>query len=128
MKQKFSRKWKASKKPSKQRKYTANAMKHIKNKLVGAHLSKELAKKHSKRKAGLRTGDKVKILRGQFKKKSGKIERVDTSKSKVYITGIEFAKKDGSKALYPVHASNVAIEELAPADKKRMKIAGGKSS
>ena len=55
-------------------------------------------------------------------------DRVDTSKSKVYITGIEFAKKDGSKALYPVHASNVAIEELAPADKKRMKIAGGKSS
>ena len=128
MKQKFSRKWKASKKPSKQRKYKANAMKHTKNKLAGAHLSKELAKKQGKRKISLRTGDKVKIMRGQFKKKSGKIERVDTLKSKVYITGIEFVKKDGSKSLYPIHASNVSIEELAQPDKKRMKTSGGKSS
>ena len=127
MKKKFSIKWKASKKPSKQRKYRANAPLHTKNKLMGAHLSKELKAKHSKRSITLKTGDKAKISRGQFKGKSGKIERVDTKKSKVYITGIEFAKKDGSKALYPIHASNIVVEELNMEDKKRIK-EGGKSS
>lgn len=127
MKKKFSSKWKASKKPRKQRKYAANAPLHTKNKLLAAHLSKELKGKHAKRSVTLRKGDKVKILRGQFKGKSGKIDRVDTKKSKVYITGIEFAKKDGSKALYPIHASNLVVEELNMEDKKRMK-EGGKSS
>lgn len=127
MKKKFSMKWKASKRPAKQRKFVANAPKHTRNKFLSAHLSKELAKKHGKRSIPVRKGDKVKVLRGQFKGKSGKIERVSTSKMKVYITGIEFLKKDGSKALYPIHPSNLIAEELNLEDKKRMKKTGGKS-
>ncbi len=128
MKKRFSTAWKASKKPSKQRKYKINAPKHTKNKLMAAHLSKELKAKHGKRSMTLKKGDKVKVLRGQFKGKNGKIERVDTKKSRVYITGIETMKKDGSKALYPIHASNLIIEELNLEDKKRAKRIGGKSS
>jgi large subunit ribosomal protein L24 len=128
MKKGFSTAWKASKKPSKQRKYKNNAPKHTKNKLMAAHLSKELKAKHGKRSMTLKKGDKVKALRGQFKGKNGKIERVDTKKSRVYITGIETMKKDGSKALYPIHASNLIIEELNLEDKKRAKRIGGKSS
>jgi len=127
MKKEFSTAWKASKKPRKQRKYLANAPAHIKNKLMGAHLSKELKGKHSKRTTTVKTGDQAKVLRGQFKGKSGKVERVDTKKSKVYITGVEFSKKDGSKAMYPIHASNLIIEELNMTDKKRIK-KGGKES
>ena len=121
-------KWKASKKPSKQRKYTANAPKHLRNKELAAHISGELKKKHNTRSVTLRKGDKVKVLRGQFKGKNGRIENVDTKKSKVHINGIEFVKKDGSKTLYPIHASNLIIEELNLDDKKRMKRTGGKSS
>ncbi|MBN2111526.1 50S ribosomal protein L24 [Candidatus Woesearchaeota archaeon] len=128
MKKNFSREWKASKKPSKQRKYTANAPKHLRNKAMAAHLSAELRKKHSTRSITVRKGDKVRVARGQFRGKSGRIEDVDTKKSKVYITGIEFIKKDGSKALYPIHASNLVVEDLNMDDKKRMKRAGGKSS
>ncbi len=128
MKRKFSSNWKASKKPSKQRKYTANAPKHTKNKLLSSHLSKELREKHGKRSMTLRKGDKVKVLRSQFKGKTGKIESVDTKKSRAYITGIEVVKKDGSKSLYPLHASNLIIEELNLEDKKRTKRTGGKSS
>ena len=126
MKSKFSRSWKSSKKPGKQRKYAANAPKHIKSKLLAAHASKELRKQHGKRAITLRKGDKVKILRGQFKGKSGKVESVDTRTLKVYITGIEFVKKDGSKALYPLNPSNLMIEELMAEDKRRMKSRGGK--
>lgn len=128
MKKKFSTKWKASKKPRKQRKFTANAPKHRKNKEMASHLSAELKQKHNTRSITVRKGDKVKVLRGQFKGKSGKIDGVNTKKSKVHITGIEFVKKDGSKALYPIHASNLIVEDLNLDDKRRMKRSGGKSS
>jgi large subunit ribosomal protein L24 len=89
---------------------------------MGCHLSKELRKKYGKRAVGARRWDKVKIMRGQFKKKTGKIERVDLKKSKVYITGIEIIKKDGTKTLYPIHPSNLIITDLYLDDKKRVKV------
>ena len=58
-------------------------------------------------------------MRGNFKGKIGKVERVDTKATKVYILGIEVAKKDGSKSLYPIHPSNLLIQELV-LDKKRL--------
>ncbi len=89
---------------------------------MGAHLSKDLMKKYNRRSIKVRKGDKVTILRGQFKKKTGRIERVDLKKTKVYITGIEMIKKDGTKVFYPIHPSNLVITELNLDDKKRMAI------
>ena len=74
MKTKFSGSWVKSKQPRKQRKYRYNAPLHIRQKFVGAHLSRELRKKYGKRSASLRKGDNVKIMRGQFRNKSGKVE------------------------------------------------------
>lgn len=119
MKTKFSKTWKRSKQPRKQRKYRYNAPLHIKTKFMSAHLSKELRQKHKKRSFSVRKGDKVKVMRGQFKKKTGKIERIDVKKSRVYITGIEFIKKDGTKTMYPINPSNLMIIELNLDDKKR---------
>ena len=119
MKKTFSKQWSNSKKPRKQKKFLKNAPLHIKKKFVRANLSKELQKKSNKRSFGLRRDDKVKIVRGQFKGKSGKVESVLVKKSKVIITGIEAIKKEGSKTKYPVHISNIVIETLALDDKKR---------
>ncbi len=116
----WSRSWKSSKQPRKQRTYTAQAPLHRKSKLLGSHVSKELKEKHKLRSIRLIKGDKVKVLRGTFKGKTGKVERVDLGKSKAYITGIEFVKRDGSKALYPIHTSNVLIQDLNTGDKKRL--------
>ena len=121
MKKRFSEHWKGSKQPRKQRKYRYNAPLHIKQNFMRAHISKELIKKYSKRNIGLRKGDKVKILRGDFKKKEGKIERVDLKKTKAYISGIERIKKDGTKTLVPIDASNLMITELNLDDKMRQK-------
>ena len=52
---------------------------------------------------------------------SGKIDRVDLKKTKTYVTGIEIAKKDGTKAFYPIHPSNLIITELNLDDKRRLK-------
>jgi len=122
MKKKFSRSWIKSKQPRKQRKYSYNAPLHIKGKLMSAHLSKDLMKKYNRRSIRLRKGDKVIVSRGQFKKKTGIIERVYLKKTKVYISGVEIIKKDGTKVFYPVHPSNLVITEMNLDDKKRMAI------
>ena len=121
MKKKFTKSWKSSTQPRKQRKYRYNAPLHVKNKFMSSHLSKELKTKYKKRNITVRKGDSVKILRGQFKGKTGKIDRVDLKKTKTYITGIELTKKDGTKAFYPIHPSNLIITELNLDDKKRLK-------
>jgi len=119
MKQKFSTKWKASKQPRKQRKFIARAPLHIKRKLLSVNLSKELRKKQGKRNVVARKGDIVKIMRGKFKKKQGKIIEVKTKLGKIYIEGIQAKKMDGSKTNVPIKASNLQIIELNVDDKKR---------
>jgi len=126
MKKEFSKKWKASKQPRKQRKYRANAPLGVKRKFLSSLLLKELRKKHGMRNVVVRTGDRVKILRGNFRKKTGKIVSVDMKKGKVCVEGIEHVKKDGSKAYYPLNASNLMIAELNLDDKRRKKRLGAK--
>ena len=112
--------WNSSKKPTKQRNYVRDAPLHVRNSLVGSHLSKELRQKLKTRSLRVRRGDKVKVMRGQYKSKNGTVDRVDTSRMKIYITGIEITKKDGSKALYPIHPSNLIIQDLEGSDKRRL--------
>ncbi len=121
MAKKFSLTWKRSKQARKQRKYRRNAPLHIKNRFLSIHLSKELRGKYNKKNITARKGDKVRVLRGQFKGKTGTIDRVDTKKSKVYVTGLEMIKKDGSRALYPVNPSNLMASEFSLDDKMRKK-------
>ena len=121
MKRKFSTSWKKNRKPRKQRKYRHNAPLHIKQKFVRVHLSKELRKKYGKRSIGLRKGDKVKVMKGQFKKHTDKVDVVDLKRGKVYVVGIEVAKKDGTKTTHPIEPSNLMITELIIDDKMREK-------
>ena len=128
MKQKFSTKWKKSKQPRKQRKYRANALLHIRKKFVSANLNKELRKKHGKRSIPIRKGDVVKIMRGKFKGKQGKVTVVKLKKSKVAVEGIQVKKLEGSKVNVMMQPSNLQIIELYLEDKKRIKKLGIKES
>ncbi|MFH1682394.1 MAG: 50S ribosomal protein L24 [Candidatus Woesearchaeota archaeon] len=118
-KKKFSTTWKRSVQPRKQRKYRYEAPLHVRQKFMNVHLSPELRKKHNKRNVQLRKEDKVKVLTGQFKKKEGKVERIDLKREKVFITGMEKIKKDGTKLLVGMRPSNLMITELRLEDKKR---------
>ena len=120
MRVKWSGLWISSKQPRKQRKYRANAPLHKRRKMMGVHLSKELKEKHKKRTIPVRKGDKIKVLRGQFKGKIGKIETVMLSKYKVYVEGVEVKKVDGRASKYPIAPSNLIIIELNKSDKKRV--------
>ncbi|MEK6847866.1 MAG: 50S ribosomal protein L24 [Nanoarchaeota archaeon] len=121
MKKLFSTSWKSSRKPRKQRKYRAMASIHLKRKFLSANLSKELRKKYKKRNLPLKKGDIVVIMRGKFRKKTGKIIMVNAKKLKVEIEGIQIKKQDGSKANVKFNPSFLQITELNLEDKKRNK-------
>jgi large subunit ribosomal protein L24 len=120
MKKDFSASWISSTKPNKQRKYRFNAPLHIRGSFLNVHLSKELRQKYSMRSLRVRVGDKVRIMRGQFKKQEGKVEEADLRNSKIYISKVEHTKRDGTKARYPIDPSNVMIVELDAEDKRRL--------
>ncbi len=119
MKKEFSKKWKASKQPRKQRKYIANAPLSIKKKMVSANLSKELREKYGKRNVPLKKDDTVVVMRGKFKKHKGKIMEIDLKLSKVVVEGVQAKKQDGSKVNVKLQPSNLRIVELNLNDKKR---------
>lgn len=121
MKKEFSTAWNSSKQPRKQRKFAANAPLHIKKNLLSVNLSKDLRKKQGKRNVVVRKDDKVKIMRGKFKGKSGKILQVLTKQGKVLIDGITVKKQDGSSVGVKMRPSNLQIIELKLDDKKRFK-------
>jgi len=123
MKTKFSTTWTASKQPRKQRKYRAKAPLHLKRKLMSSGLSKELRKKHGRKSIPVRKGDTVKIMKGKFKNKQGKITDVNAKFSKIYIEGIQVKKQDGSKVNVPLRAPNLQVIELNLDDKRRIKTA-----
>ncbi len=115
----FSTAWNSSTRPGKQRKYSYTAPLHRRQALMHAHLARELRTKYGYRHLQVRTGDTVKVMRGQFAKKEGKVERVQLRYGKVYVAGIELIKKDGTKRPYPLHPSNLLITALELGDRYR---------
>ena len=119
MKSQFSKTWNSSTQPRKQRKYRYNAPSNIRRKFLSVNLAKDLREKHGARNAKIRSGDKVKILRGNFRSKTGVVDKVDLTNLKVYVVGVEVLKRDGSKAKVPLNPSNLQIVELKLDDKLR---------
>ena len=119
MKKLWSKSWKASTQKRKQRKYIFNAPLHIKHKLIGVSLAKELRVEYNTRSIPARTGDTVKIMAGQFKETTGKVTKVSLGRTKVYVEGASVKRRDGSDAPYPIHPSNLMITKLDLSDKKR---------
>lgn len=122
MRKKFSRKWIKSKQPRKQRKYRYNAPLHVRQKLVSAILDKKLREEFKKRSMPLRKGDEVLIMRGKFKKKSGKISRVDLKRLKIFVENIKRKKVSGQEVEIVIDPSNVKIIKLNLDDKMRKRI------
>jgi large subunit ribosomal protein L24 len=110
-----------SMKPRKQRTAQRTAEKHQRGQFMHATLAKALRTKYGARALRVRSGDSVKVMRGSFAGKEGKVAHVDMKRTAVFIDKIEMFKKDGSKAQRPIHPSNLMITELTTDDKKRLK-------
>ena len=120
MKKDWSKHWKSSVQGRKQRKYVHNAPLHIRHKFMSARLSEGLEKEYNTRNLPVRKGDTVKIMRGSFKNFSGKIAQVSLARMRVYVEGATTTRSDATKAMYPIHPSNLLLTKLDTSDKKRM--------
>ena len=120
MKASYSKNWKRSVQPRKQRKYRVNAPLHVKCKMMSAHLSAELRSVHKKRSISLRKNDLVKIMKGKFKGTTGKVMSVNTKKYTAQVENASTSRKDGTKLFVPINASNLMIVELDTQDNARL--------
>lgn len=124
MKSEFSKSWNSSKQPRKQVKFRANAPNHISRTFMGSTLDKELRNKYGRRTIEVRKGDEVKVMRGKFRGKQGKVGIVDIKRTRLQIDGIQRVKAGGEKLITWFHPSNVKIIILDVSDRKRLKSSG----
>jgi len=122
MKQTWSRSWNASKQPRKQRKFRAQAPLHVKHKFLSAHLSETLRTSTKRRSLPIRKGDEVLVMRGASKGVRANVEKVSLTKGKIYLSGVNVKKVDGSEVLRPFQPSNLLITKLNTDDKARKTI------
>ena len=114
---KFSNK---TKQPRKQRKALYHAPMHKRQSRMNVHLSKELRLKHKKRALIAKKGDKIRILRGSFMKREGKIVEADLKSGKLFIEGILRKKQGGKEVLASLEPSNcMLVEYMEPKMKEK---------
>jgi len=111
-----------TKQPRKQRRFLYNAPLHLRGKIMSAPLSRELREKYGVRSVPIRVGDKVRVMRGDFRDKEGKVVEVDHKRYRIHVEGVTRKRTDGTEVFYPLHPSNVMIIELNLDDERREKI------
>jgi large subunit ribosomal protein L24 len=102
-----------------QRKRAANAPLHVKRILASSHLAPEIhekAKGRMPRAVPVRKGDTVRIMRGGFRGREGKVVSVDRTDGTVVVEGITIEKVDEKKVPRPLHASNLMIIRMDDTD------------
>ena len=102
-----------------QRRLLATAPIHARRKNVHAHVDAALVEKSKialPRAIPVRLGDVVRIMRGNFRGKEGKVLSVDGRRGTVVIEGITIEKVDEKKVERPVHASNLLIIRMDDTD------------
>ncbi len=95
---------------------------HIRYKHFAALLAPELRKSYGTRSLPVRSGDTVRVMRGDHKGFEGKVARVDRKKFRIHVEGLTREKVDGSTVFVPIHPSKVMITKLNLDDKWRKKI------
>jgi len=109
-------------KPRKQRKKLYQAPLHRRYRRFSASLSPKLKSSHNTNSIPVRTGDNVRVMRGDYKGFEGKVTRVDRKEYRIFVEGATREKVDGSTTLIPIHPSKVMIIRLNLDDKWRKEI------
>jgi large subunit ribosomal protein L24 len=98
----------------------------VRQKYLHARLEKKLADKYKLRSVQIRKGDTIKVLRGDFRDREGKVAKVNLKDESIEVDGVTVHKADGSEVSRPIHPSNVIVTKLDVKDKRRMsKLEGG---
>ena len=107
---KFSPSVSSSRRTTRKAHFTAPS--HIRRVMMSSPLSEALKNKYNVNAMPVVKGDKVKILRGTYKGKEGKVTEVYRKKWVIHVEGINRDKVNGSSAKVGIDASKVEIIEL----------------
>lgn len=118
--QNWSKNWKNSEQPAKQRKYTRNAPKHIQDQLIKTRLNKDIRNELETKTIPIKRGDRAQVMTGDYKGKEGIVSEIDRDKQKVYLNEITTERVDGTQKMVPIDNSNLQIEALNIEDMKRL--------
>lgn len=118
--QTWSKEWKSSKNPGKQRKYRSNAPYHRRSQFLSARLDEDVREKVGTKTLPIREGDRVKVLRGDYKGTYGDVREVDREEYKIYIEGVDRETVSGSEVTVAIDPSNVVITRLNLDDDMRV--------
>lgn len=76
---------------------------------MSSALSKELRAKYNTRSLPVRKDDEVRIVRGKYKGREGKVVQVYRKKWVIHVDRVQRDKSNGSTAPIGIHPSNVVI-------------------
>jgi len=106
-------------KPSTRRKNLFQAPKHRRHKQFSASLSSDLKRQHGVNAFPVKTGDTVRVIRGDRAGFEGKITSANRGKYRIFVEGVTREKVDGTAIPIPIHPSKVMIISLNLDDKRR---------
>lgn len=94
---------------------------HVLSRMVSAPLSDELKAKNKIRCVRVKKGDRVKIMRGDYKDIEGKVNKVNLKTGYVTVEGLTREKVKGENIPVKVHSSKLQVIALELGDKLRAK-------
>nr|ABW90357.1 putative ribosomal protein L26 [Sipunculus nudus] len=108
---KFNKLVSSSRRKNRKRHFTAPS--HIRRKLMGSPLSKDLRQKYNVRSMPIRKDDEVQVVRGHYKgQQVGKVVQVYRKKFVIHIERIQREKANGATVYVGIHPSKVVIMKL----------------
>ena len=94
------------------RKAFFNAKKDEKHIAMSAPLSKELQQTHGIKRLPIRRDDEVKIVRGKYPDRTGRVTAVCLRTMRIHIDQLNVENRPNGPVAIPVHPSNVVITKL----------------
>jgi large subunit ribosomal protein L24 len=85
-------------------------------------LDEFLQEEYGLRSLVVKTGDLVKVMRGQFRDTEGKVTAVNYKKLRVFTDSATLTKADGKEAAVPIHPSNLLLVKLELDDERKQLI------
>ncbi|GBC09580.1 hypothetical protein RclHR1_00090014 [Rhizophagus clarus] len=107
---KFSKDVSSSRRKSRKAHFSAPSS--VRRKIMSAALSKELRDKYNTRSIPIRKDDEVRIVRGTYKGRDGKVLRVYRKRWVIHIDRISKEKISGNTVPVGIHPSNVVVTKL----------------
>ncbi|KAK7054746.1 60S ribosomal protein L26A [Paramarasmius palmivorus] len=96
----------------KARKAHFSAPSSIRRKIMSSALSKDLRAKYNTRSLPIRKDDQVRIVRGKYKGREGKVTQVYRKKWVIHVDRVARDKSNGASSQIGIHPSNVVITTI----------------